>query len=201
MKKLLFTAFVCLTNYAHAQSYTDSIRIHRQHYKEEFITEERSPLKGNDTAFLLFYAPDVRYRTLASVQLTPDAKPFEMPTHSGKTKTFRQYGLLTFSIHDTVLTLQIFQNMGLLKDPKYKDHLFIPFTDGTTYTETYGGGRYIDLSVNDINNGKIVLDFNKCYNPYCAYAGGFNCPIPPVENRLPVAIKAGEKLYGKAVKE
>jgi uncharacterized protein (DUF1684 family) len=89
----------------------------------------------------------------------------------------------------------------LLKDPKYKDHLFIPFTDGTTYTETYGGGRYIDLSVNDIKNGKIELDFNKCYNPYCAYAGGFNCPIPPVENRLPVAIKAGEKLYGKAVKE
>lgn len=201
MKKLLLIGAICLTNYVQAQSYADSILKHRQHYKEEFITEERSPLKGNDTAFLLFYSPDIHYQVLATIQLTPEAKPFEMPTHSGKTKTFRQYGLLEFSIHDTTLTLQVFQNIGLLKDPKYKDHLFVPFTDGTTYTETYGGGRYIDLSIHDMKNGKMILDFNKCYNPYCAYAGGFNCPIPPVENRLPVAIKAGEKLYGKAAKE
>lgn len=182
---------------AGAQTYNDSIAAHRRQYKNEFITEERSPLKGNDTAYLQFYKPDIQYRITAQITLTPDSKPFEMPTHSGKTKTFKQYGIVSFTIHDTTLTLQVFQNLKLLEDPKYKDHLFIPFTDLTTYEETYGGGRYLDLSTTDIRHGKLVIDFNKCYNPYCAYAGGYNCPIPPVENRLKVAVKAGEKLYGK----
>jgi uncharacterized protein len=100
-------------------------------------------------------------------------------------------------VHDTLCSLQVFQNLGLLNDPKYSDHLFIPFTDGTTYTETYGGGRYIDLSTKDIKGDKLMVDFNKCYNPYCAYAEGYNCPIPPVENRLPISIHAGERNWAK----
>ena len=195
--KPLLTAFILFPVCLHAQSYSDSIAKHRQQYKHEFITEERSPLKGNDTAWLRFFAPDKNFRVVAAVTLTPESKAFEMPTHSGKTKTFKQYGLLTFKLHDTTLTLQVFQNLKLLQDPKYKDDLFIPFTDLTTYNETYGGGRYIDVTLQDIKDGRLVIDFNKCYNPYCAYAGGYNCPIPPVENRLPVAIKAGEKNYGK----
>ena len=84
-----------------------------------------------------------------------------------------------------------------MKNPKYIDHLFIPFNDLTNYEETYGGGRYIDLSLNDIKDGKVVLDFNKCHNPYCAYSDGYNCPIPPEANRLKVAVKAGEMNFGK----
>jgi uncharacterized protein (DUF1684 family) len=179
-----------------AQSYYDSIAQFRKHYKEEFITEERSPLKAADTGYLEFFKIDKRYRVVATFKATPDAQAFDMPTHSGKTKKFRQYGLIKFKLHDTSLALQIFQNLSL-KDPKYKDDLFLPFTDLTSYNETYGGGRYIDLSINDIKKGKLILDFNKCYNPYCAYAEGYNCPIPPVENRLPVAIKAGEKMWPK----
>jgi len=197
MKYSLLIALSLLHIPAGAQTYNDTIAAKRRQYKNEFITEERSPLKGNDTAYLQFYEPDLQYRITAEITLTPDSKPFEMPTHSGKTKTFKQYGIITFTIHDTTLTLQVFQNLKLLEDPKYKDHLFIPFTDLTTYEETYGGGRYLDLSTTDIHQGKLVIDFNKCYNPYCAYAGGYNCPIPPVENRLKVAVKAGEKLYGK----
>jgi len=193
--KYLFSALLLLPCFSSfAQTYADSIQQHRQHYKEEFITEERSPIHGNDTAYLRFFAPDETYRITGKFELTPQAEAFDMPTHSGKTKKFRQYGLVTFFVHDTECSLQVFQNLGLLKDPKYADHLFIPFTDGTTYTETYGGGRYLDLSIKDINNGKLVIDFNKCYNPYCAYAEGYNCPIPPVENRLPVGIRAGNAL-------
>lgn len=197
MKYLLSLAMLLFCAHTHAQSYNETILQHRQHYKEEFITEERSPIHGTDTAYLRFFAPDERYKITAGFTLTPGAQPFDMPTRSGKTKKFRQYGLVSFKVHDTLCSLQVFQNLGLLKDPKYSDHLFIPFTDGTTYTETYGGGRYIDLTIKDINGNQLVIDFNKCYNPYCAYADGYNCPIPPVENRLPVAIPAGEKNWGK----
>ncbi|WP_276134668.1 DUF1684 domain-containing protein [Polluticoccus soli] len=198
MRSIFFAALLMACFFdSKAQTYRDSIILHRQHYKEEFVTEERSPLKGNDTAYLRFFAPDERFKVNAELTLTPDAKEFDMPTHSGKKKLYRQYGLLTFRLKNKTCSLQVFQSQALLKDPKYKDHLFVPFTDLTTYEETYGGGRYIDLSLKDINNGKIAIDFNKAYNPYCAYADGFNCPIPPRENRLPVSIKAGEKLFGK----
>jgi uncharacterized protein len=181
----------------YAQSYSDSIQLHRQHYKEEFITEERSPLKGNDTTYLRFFAPNEKYRVTATFKDTPESKVFDMPTHSGKTKPFKLYGIISFTVKGKKETLHIYQNQNLLKDPKHKDHLFIPFTDATSNVSTYGGGRYIDLSTSDIQNDILVLDFNKCYNPYCAYADGYNCPIPPVENRLSIAIEAGEKNFGK----
>ena len=76
-------------------------------------------------------------------------------------------------------------------------HLFIPFNDGTNYDHTFGGGRYIDLSTTDITGNKYLLDFNKCYNPYCAFAEGFSCPIPPDENHLSLCIFAGEKMFTK----
>lgn len=187
--------FCGISGYAQDKTYATQIAEHRQHYKQEFIEDKRSPLKAADTANLRFYKADEKYRVKARVILTPDAEPFDMPTVSGKTKKYRQYGWLTFSINDTAVKLQAFQSLKLIEDPKYKDHLFVPFTDGTTYTETYGGGRYLDLSLSDIHNATIELDFNKCYNPWCAYASGYSCPIPPRENRMPVTVKAGEMNY------
>lgn len=183
-----------------AALYKQEIAKHRQHYKEEFLTEERSPLKGKDTAYLRFFPADERYKVKSKLTLTPDALPYDMPTANGKTKKYRQYGILTFNINDTAVTLQVLQSLKLMEDPKHKDHLFVPFTDGTTYGETYGGGRYLDLSLKDINSGYIELDFNKCYNPWCAFGGDYSCPIPPKENRMPVSIRAGEKNFGKEVK-
>ena len=77
-------------------------------------------------------------------------------------------------------------------------YLFVPFTDATTGDESYGGGRYLEFYKQDIQNNTLQLDFNKTYNPYCVYATGFRCPIPPKENRLPVAIKAGEMNFAKS---
>ena len=79
--------------------------------------------------------------------------------------------------------------MDLIKSTEYKDYLFIPFTDATNGAETYEGGRYIDLTIPATD--KITLDFNKAYHPYCAYTDGYNCPIPPQENHVPVRIEAG----------
>ncbi len=195
-KIILIALAVLMPLTMQAQSFSDSIAQFRRHYKEEFITEERSPLKAADTGYLEFFKADKHYRVTATFIATPDAQSFDMPTHSGKTKKFRQYGWIKFKLNKKALTLQVFQNLSL-KDPKYKDDLFLPFTDLTTYKETYGGGRYIDFSINDIKDNKVTIDFNKCYNPYCAYAEGYNCPIPPVENRLPISIKAGEKMWPK----
>lgn len=188
----MLSAFSCC---GQPKTYTAQILEHRRHYKQEFLEDGRSPLTAADTGYLRFYRPDERYRVKAKLTLTPDAKPFDIPTVSGKSKRYRQYGWLSFKINDTAVKLQVLQSLKLMEEPRDSDHLFVPFTDGTTYVETYGGGRYLDLSQKDVENGFIELDFNKCYNPWCAYASGYSCPIPPPENRMPVAIKAGEMNY------
>ena len=77
----------------------------------------------------------------------------------------------------------------------HPEHLFLPFTDYTNGEETYGGGRYIDLTIKDIHNGMVTIDFNKSYNPYCTYKEGYRCPVPPKANAIKTEIKAGEKAY------
>lgn len=184
-----------------AQSYQEQLQAFRQKYKNDFLTDAHSPLKAADTGFLRFYAADSSYRVMANVHLTRDARPFDMATHSGVNKKYKEYATLQFTLKGLPLTLHVYQGLALLKDPKLQDYLFIPFTDETNSVEAFGGGRYIDLRMGDIKDGTLALDFNKCYNPYCAYAGGYSCPIPPKENSLPVAIPVGEKNFGKAVKE
>lgn len=202
MKQFLLPAFLLLLACnGHAQSYTDSIHRWRQHYKEEFLADAHSPLKAADTGFLRFFEPDAAYNVVAVFTATPSAKSFDMATHSGKTKKYRQYGTLRFEISGKPYTLAVYQGLDLIKNPELKDYLFIPFNDLTNYEETYGGGRYIDLRTGDIVKGQVQLDFNKCYNPYCAFAGGYSCPIPPDENKLQVAIRAGEKNFGREVGE
>lgn len=199
MRYILLSSLLFATACSNAQNYNEEIRQHRAGYKQEFLEEENSPLKASDTGYLDFFAPDSNYKVIAQLILTPDSPEFEIPTSSTKTKTYKQYGTLHFTIHDTAVTLNVYQSMKLIKMRKYKDLIFVPFKDLTNYEETYGGGRYIDLSLKDITDEQtIVLDFNKCYNPYCAYpTTGYSCPIPPEENKLPIAIKAGEKSFGK----
>src|SRR5689334_11579591 len=119
MRYPLLAIYVLLCIPSYAQSYSDSIAAYRKHYKEEFLSEERSPIKGNDTGFLRFYAPDPAYIVTAGFTLTPDTKPFDIPTHSGKLKSYRQYGLLTFKLHGQPLTLQVYQSQTLMKMEKY----------------------------------------------------------------------------------
>lgn len=202
MKKWLSLSLIVLSgNVGFAQSYTDSIYEHRAAYKKEFVTDEHSPLKADDTAFIRFFAPNEKLRIIASVLLTPEAKSFQIPTHSGKTKIYRKYCEVSFKLEGKSYKLEVYQSPELIKKEAFKNHLFIPFNDLTNYEETYGGGRYLDLSLTDIHDNTLVLDFNKCYNPYCAYAEGYNCPIPPEANRLPIRIEAGEMMFGKKIEE
>lgn len=200
MKKSLFILlhFVSLTVFS--QAYLEEIQVYREKYKQDFLEEERSPIKDKeDLKHIRFFDADEMYRIKAHFTRTKNPEPFEIPTMNGKTKTYIEYGSLSFTLQEKPLTLRIYQSVALLDNPEYKDHLFLPFTDETNGHETYGGGRYMDFSTTDIKDNLLVIDFNKAYNPYCAFASGYSCPKPPEENNLPVSIKAGEKNFGKEI--
>ncbi len=178
------------------QSFKKSICEHRKEYKESF-KEEGSPIKPEDIRYLRFFKPDEDYRLTATFTRTPDEQPFDMVTSSGMMKKYVKYGELNFEIKGETYTLEVYQSIRLRAMPQYRDYLFIPFKDTTNGTSTYGAGRYLDIEISDIQDDKLVLDFNKAYNPYCAFSDGYNCPRPPVANHLQIAIEAGEKNYAK----
>ena len=120
-----------------------------------------------------------------------------MATSAKTLKYYFKYGRLGFTIDGTGYHLFVYQSSDLMKTEQYRNYLFVPFTDATTGDESYGSGRYLEFYIADIQNNTLQLDFNKAYNPYCAYSAGYKCPIPPKENFLPVAIKAGERNFGK----
>jgi uncharacterized protein (DUF1684 family) len=192
----LFLVLGVLSSHAQktdAQVYMDSIKVFRADYVQthELLTTKEQK------ALLSFYPLDPAYRVVARFEKYADSPWFSMPTSGATPQIQHKYGRLTFMIHDTVLHLMVYQSQDLLQKAATRDYLFIPFTDATSGIDSYGAGRYIDGTISDIRNGSLVLDFNKAYNPYCAYSAGYNCPIPPRENDLPVAIRAGEKNYGK----
>jgi uncharacterized protein len=199
MKNVILLLFCCYSFLACAQTgaYADSIKAHRTKYKADFLKDERSPFYGKKKALkkLRFFDADESFKIECTFQRTADAEPFDMATYSGKVKSFVQYGIIHFEVEGQACQLSIYRNLGLLRMEAYANHLFLPFKDSTNDRETYGGGRYIDLEVSDIKDGKVIIDFNKCYNPWCAFSGGYNCPVPPRENHLPLAIRAGERKY------
>jgi uncharacterized protein (DUF1684 family) len=178
-----------------AQSYAEQIASHRANYKADFLKEKFSPIKENDLQHLHFFEPDSTYKVTAKVKNLKGEKVFNMPTHDGSSKEFVRYALVSFTLNGKPVEMTLYKSIALGANPLYKDLLFLPFTDLTTSKETYGGGRYIDLSLKEIKRGNLEIDFNKAYNPYCAYSDGFRCPVPPQENDLPIAINAGEKSF------
>ncbi|MFN0173437.1 MAG: DUF1684 domain-containing protein [Saprospiraceae bacterium] len=198
MKNLPFLLFLCFqTLFAQkpqADFFAEIVR-HRAEYKVDFLTNPRSPLTAADTAFLDFFPPNIAFQFFTRFERTPEAVPFELPTYSGQKRDYVQYGVLKFEFNGQPQLLNIYQNLRLVKDSTYRDHLFLPFKDLTSGEATYGGGRYLDFKQGDIRDGVLVLDFNKCYNPWCAFSDGFNCPIPPAPNHLEIAIEAGERNF------
>ncbi len=184
---------VCITNLFGQLSYNDSL----QTYLDRYV-KGHEVVRGTDKKYFQFYPVNESYRVTANFEKAKDNKWFSMETSGLQKKTYRVYGTVSFIVHDTLVKANIYQSQNLLADPKYKDYLVLMFTDKTSGDETYEAGRYLDFTLDDIKNNKLVIDFNKAYNPYCAYVKGkYNCPIPPRENYLPVAIEAGEKSFGK----
>ncbi len=155
----------------------------------------QTPLKPDERAHfrgISWFPIQAKYRVTARFVRTPSAKTFFMPTSSGKPKVYTKFGILTFTLNHHACRLAAYQSQSLLRTQP-DEAVFVPFTDKTSGTLSYGGGRYLDFPVP--KSGLVTLDFNDAYNPYCAYTEGFACPIPPSENRLPVAVLAGAKVY------
>ncbi|RZK17069.1 MAG: DUF1684 domain-containing protein [Pedobacter sp.] len=193
--KISTILFLLLSLNTYAQTYSAQISKHRDSYKQDFIKESNSPLTEADLQDLHFYDADSTYKVLAEVEILKNEKVFKMPTYDGTSKEFYRYAKINFSFNGKATNMTLYKSIALASNPAYKDLLFLPFTDETNNKETYGGGRYIDLSSKEIIDGKIEVDFNKAYNPYCAYSDGYRCPVPPEENDLSLEVKAGEKLY------
>lgn len=189
----LFMLFTALTSFA--QNHAADIAKHREQYKADFLADARSPLKAADLQHLHFYEADSSYRVNANLSLLTGEKIFKMPTYDGSSSAYIRYAHLDFVLNGQNLRLTLYKNIALAMNPAYKDLLFLPFTDQTNAKTSYGGGRYIDLKTSAIVNGKVEIDFNKAYNPYCAYSDGYRCPVPPEENNLAIGITAGEKMY------
>jgi uncharacterized protein (DUF1684 family) len=193
--KYLFTLLILSSLNSFAQSYQAQIADHRKKYMDDFLTDQSSPLKKDDLQFLRFYDADSTYRVIAKEEILLNEPGFIMPVFSGTGREYVRYATIKFTLKGQPMQLTIYRNVRLSKLAEYKDYLFLPFTDDTNGNETYTGGRYIDLREGDFKGNTVVIDFNKAYNPYCAFSGGYACPKPPDENHLTIAIQAGEKQF------
>ena len=159
---------------------------YKDKFKSPLSTEDREKFSGHT-----FYVIDEKYNVKAKLELRKDNLLIPFQTSTGKVVKNKLYGVLYFKLNDKDHQLNVYQSPDLMKVPGYEDHLFLPFTDVTTGEETYGGGRYIDLKI-PIGD-EIRIDFNKAYNPYCAYSKNYSCPKVPSENDLGIRIRAGVK--------
>ena len=134
------------------------------------------------------------YRVQARFEPTPNSSPFSMGTNTGIMRLYRRIGILYFDLNGKQLTLEAYLKVHSFSMAAKMDYVFLPVIDKTTGKTTYGAGRY--LHYEGIPEGDVwIIDFNKLYNPYCAYSNNYECPLVPEPNHLPVKIEAGVKDY------
>jgi uncharacterized protein (DUF1684 family) len=157
---------------------------------EAFRRQPGEPIARERFAELLplnYFAPDLEFAVPASFE--PASKPvaIQVPTSNGQTRQMEVVGALTFLLNGRQLSLD-----ALVEAGAPQDRLFVPFTDLTSGLETYRAGRY--LEIDRTATGIYVVDFNRAFNPYCYYNRDYDCPYPPARNRLPIPVRAGERL-------
>ena len=201
MKLLILTLLLLLGSAATTLAQTDAtaalqdILAFQEELNEAYRNPEKSPLTPEALESFTahaFFPADLAYRVQAKFIRTEQEAVFKMKTSTSRLPEYVKYGEAVFELHGRTFKLNIYQNMALQKTEAYRNHLFLPFTDLSNGHQTYGGGRYLDLTIPD--GDTVLLDFNKAYNPYCAYSPSYSCPIPPKENHLDIAILAGIQL-------
>jgi len=159
--------------------------------KDKFYAhDDRAPLtpeQQRSFKALAYYPENPALIVRARIDRDVDPGTVHMETTKGRPQEYRRFGLVRFEVDGQKAEVTLYASAGSRK-------LFLPFRDATSGSETYGGGRYLDLE----SDGKeIEIDFNYAYNPYCAYNAEWNCPLPPAENWLEVPIRAGEKAFSE----
>jgi len=181
------------------QEIIESIKKFQIEEDEHYRDAQKSPLRYEmkDVRKFeghIFFPIDLDFYVLADFKKMKKKKKFKMKTSTDRLPKYYTYGIATFEIKGKKYQLSLYRDVASAKD-KEDDYLFLAYTDLTSGQEAYGGGRYINLKIP--KGDKIVIDFNKSYNPYCAYSSRFSCPIPPPENFLDLRVAAGVKYIDK----
>jgi uncharacterized protein len=161
--------------------------------KDEFMARHpESPFVAGRVPFhdLRYFPPDPKYRVRAVLRRAPTPEEAYLRTNRDGQAVMRFLGILMFTIDGTSLSLGVYhagEGVGT--------SVFVPFRDRTSGGESYGPGRYLTLELNE--SDEYDVDFNRAFNPYCAYTDDYECGFPPAENDLPVAIRAGEKAWAE----
>lgn len=148
------------------------------------LPEQRDDFKG-----LAYFPEDHDLRFEIPIEEFPEQEMITMQTSTGDVQNYIRFGKINFEVEGQPAELTVYM-------AQYGGGFFLPFMDATNGEETYDGGRYLEIE--PMTGDKYMVDFNLAYNPYCAYSEYWSCPIPPKENRLSVAIKAGEKRFKKS---
>ncbi len=155
---------------------------------ENFRNSDESPIKDKASfKGLNYYSFNKDYIIDFALEKAEKTETVDIKMTDGTTEKLILFGKIKGEFKDFTIALTIYQ--------RENGDFFLPFKDKTAPTETYGGGRYLDLPLKNAKNNQLRVDFNLAYNPFCAYNEDFACPIPPVENTLPIRIEAGEKLF------
>jgi len=160
--------------------------------KDEFFATEQSPLTPEQRGSfkgLSYYDEQPELALRLMLKPYEEQAELQMPTSTGEFAQYIRWGGISFTAEGRPAQLTLYRDG--------EGRFFLPFQDANAGSETYGAGRYLDVEVDD--DGQVLVDFNYAYNPYCAYNYQWSCPIPPPENRLTVAIRAGEKTFAGAV--
>lgn len=176
------------------ESYILGIKKERLEKKQTFKSSS-SPLEEADRATfdsLSYYSIDRKFQVEADYERLRKPDTLKMPMTTGTTEPYLRFAKATFNLEGQRISLVLF-----LKVNAADSTFFVPFTDRTNGSETYEGGRFLDIPKPGADGKIITIDFNKAYNPFCVYNYNYACPIPPAENRLPIPVQAGEKSYAK----
>lgn len=168
------------------------IKVFQAEQDEHYFNKKTSPLNKKERKSFKghhFFPVDIDYCVEASFHKIEKEDTVAMQTSSGSIKYYKPYAYVRFMLKDTLCELTLYQSYWLRDKDEYKNYLLMPFTDATSGKSSYGGGRYLDIEIP--SKDTITLNFNLAYNPYCAYTSGYNCTIPPRENRLNVHVLAG----------
>jgi uncharacterized protein (DUF1684 family) len=188
-------AILLLIVLAACNSKSDYINsIEREHVRRQavFMNPEQSPLDTSEIPKfkgLQFFPANEAFKTTATITWLPQINYVNIPQSGGDVVPYMQTAVVDFTIDNKPFQLPAYQTEQM----KQSHLLFIPFTDLTNGTETYNGGRYIDLPYVDTHK-EFIIDFNLSYIPYCAHTPRYSCPVVPKANHLDIAITAGERL-------
>ncbi|MBD3867699.1 MAG: DUF1684 domain-containing protein [Acidobacteria bacterium] len=180
-----------------AAGWEENLLSYRASKDVNYATAPDTPVHPDDRAAfggLAYFPPDPAYRLVGPMHPHETREQFTILSTTGKSRPAERYGEMRFTLMGEHLVLQVYRLLDS-KAPTPVQELFVPFTDRTSGVESYPAGRYVDLS--ETGDGRYILDFNRAFNPLCAYGmpEKYACPVTPAENRLKIRVEAGEQGY------